>query len=92
MAIADDLAELGLSPGDEGDKKKIRKAYLKLSCSRHPDKGGSTESFQRLSNAYTRLAHPEDEEEVEEEEEDLRFLCFFFFFFFSDLASRSSMC
>jgi hypothetical protein len=67
MAVADDLAELGLSPGDEGDKKKIRKAYLKLSCSRHPDKGGSTESFQRLSNAYTRLAHPEDEEEVEEE-------------------------
>lgn len=49
---AEDLAELGLADDDSVDERVIRKKYLRLSRSRHPDKGGTKESFQRLVNAY----------------------------------------
>jgi hypothetical protein len=54
MTRAEDLSELGLAHAAE--ERAIRKAYLSLSKSRHPDKGGSKESFQRLSSAYMRLS------------------------------------
>lgn len=50
----EDLAQLGLSNGNDSESK-IRKSYLLLARSKHPDKGGSKEAFQRLSNAYQRL-------------------------------------
>lgn len=65
LTSTEDLAVLGLAPGDEDDPKKIRKAYLRLSRTCHPDKGGSTEAFQRLSNAYGRLVHPAEDGEEE---------------------------
>ena len=65
MTLAEDLAVLGLTPGDEDDPKKIRKAYLRRSLACHPDKGGSTEEFQGLSNAYGRLVHPVEDGEEE---------------------------
>ena len=33
----------------------LRKQYRKLSLTHHPDRGGTPESFQRLTNAYTSL-------------------------------------
>ena len=66
MTLAEDLGVLNLSPGDQDDPKKIRKAYLGLSRTCHPDKqGGSTEAFQRLSNAYGRLVHSEKDGQEE---------------------------
>lgn len=50
-----DLYErLGVSHGAEGDE--IRKAYLRISKTAHPDKGGSAEEFQRIQQAYEILS------------------------------------
>ena len=51
---AEDLVILGLSSA-EVDASVIKKAYYKLAKLRHPDKGGTKESFQTLVNAYERL-------------------------------------
>jgi len=45
---------LGLSK--EADSQEIRKAYLKLSRSQHPDKGGDEDKFKRLQEAYEILS------------------------------------
>ena len=44
---------LGISPG--ASLAEIKKAYKKQSLKAHPDRGGSNEEFQELSNAYERL-------------------------------------
>lgn len=49
-----DLAELGLKD-ETPTETQIRKAYVLLAKTRHPDKGGTTDSFQKLVNAYERL-------------------------------------
>ena len=38
--------------------EEIKAAYFKLAHERHPDKGGSTAAFQRLSEAYEALSNP----------------------------------
>ncbi|KAJ3069846.1 hypothetical protein HDU98_007080 [Podochytrium sp. JEL0797] len=48
-----DLATLGLQ-GDPGSAT-IRQTYFKMALKCHPDKGGSTESFQTLNAAFERL-------------------------------------
>lgn len=70
MTKAEDLAELGLADNEDVDERTIRKAYLRLSRSRHPDKGGTKESFQLLVNAYERLRSDTYAANVEEKEED----------------------
>jgi DnaJ-class molecular chaperone len=45
---------LGLSKG--ADSQEIRRAYLKLSKTEHPDKGGSEEGFKRIQSAYEILS------------------------------------
>jgi DnaJ-class molecular chaperone len=45
---------LGLGKG--ADAGEIRKAYLKLSKTEHPDKGGSEERFKKISQAYEVLS------------------------------------
>jgi hypothetical protein len=58
ISKADDLAELGLLAAQQPGKKDIRKAYLRLTLLKHPDKpGGTKEAFQKLVVAYERLAH-----------------------------------
>ena len=41
--------DLGLSKG--ADSQEIRRAYLKLSKTEHPDKGGDEERFKKLQTA-----------------------------------------
>jgi hypothetical protein len=43
------LAELGLKSGATADE--IRKAYKRLALSKHPDHGGTTEAFVKLTKA-----------------------------------------
>jgi len=49
--------DLGLSKG--ADSQEIRRAYLKLSKTEHPDKGGSEESFKKIQTAYEILSDDE---------------------------------
>src|SRR4051794_691371 len=44
---------LGVSPN--ATQKEITNAYRKLALEHHPDKGGSKEKFQEISEAYQKL-------------------------------------
>ena len=46
--------DLGLSRN--ADTQEIRKAYLRLSKTEHPDKGGDAERFKVIQNAYEVLS------------------------------------
>jgi curved DNA-binding protein CbpA len=59
MTRAEDLAVLELPEGVS--PQEIRQKYKQLARRDHPDKGGTKEAFQRLSNAYERLSRPRDE-------------------------------
>lgn len=48
---------LGVSPDATPDE--IKKAYLKLANTNHPDKGGDSEKFQQILNAYDTLYNAE---------------------------------
>lgn len=55
----DPYVVLGVSPG--ASKEEIKKAYRSLSKKHHPDKkGGSSEEFVKISEAYERLMNPYD--------------------------------
>jgi hypothetical protein len=45
---------------ESANKEEIRKAYLDLALIHHPDKGGDTEIFQSLQNAYERIRYDGD--------------------------------
>ena len=51
--------ELGLDPASQHDGGAIKRAYHKVALRRHPDKGGSKEAFQKLSNAFETLMKEE---------------------------------
>ena len=51
----DDLATLELD--ESADEKTIRTQYRRLAMTHHPDKGGDSERFQRITAAYQRLRH-----------------------------------
>ncbi|KAI9332835.1 hypothetical protein BDR26DRAFT_625225 [Obelidium mucronatum] len=56
MSRSADLATMQLKTTDPTDSASLRRQFLKLSLTAHPDKpGGSTESFQALSAAFDRL-------------------------------------
>ncbi len=55
--ITNARAELGFLVNDPTSKEDINKAFRKLSIIYHPDKGGSVEMQQRLSNARDILIH-----------------------------------
>jgi curved DNA-binding protein CbpA len=46
------LLLLGIQPNPLPSKRAIKKAFRQLSLKYHPDKGGSTEAFQRLKAAH----------------------------------------
>ena len=49
--------DLGIQNGADGSE--IRRAYLKLSKTEHPDKGGSEERFKKIQQAYEILSDDE---------------------------------
>ena len=68
MTRAADLAVLELLEGVS--PKEIRQKYKRLARRDHPDKGGSKEAFQRLSDAYECLSWPRDDSNGSEVYED----------------------
>lgn len=52
MTRTDALRELGLPPHTNHSEKDIKNAYRKRSLETHPDKGGSSEQFVRVAEAY----------------------------------------
>ena len=38
---------------------EIKKAYRKMAAKHHPDRGGSTEEFQKIEEAYRNLSDPQ---------------------------------
>ena len=47
-----------LGIGRDASASEITKAYRKLARENHPDRGGSTEKFQKLNEAYSTLKDP----------------------------------
>ena len=66
-SYADACKVLGIS--DDAEKETIKKAYHKLALKHHPDKGGDTEAFRKVSEAY-RLLMDHGNGIVEREDED----------------------
>ena len=54
MTRAEAIKELGVPRGF--DEKALKAAYRKRSLEAHPDKGGSTAEFLRVSEAYEVLS------------------------------------
>lgn len=54
---------LGVSPNATPDE--IKKAYRKLASKHHPDKGGSTATFQKIQTAYDTLIDPEKRQQFD---------------------------
>ena len=53
----DHYETLGVSKG--ASSKEIKTAYRKLAMKHHPDKGGDTEVFKRITGAYDVLSDPD---------------------------------
>jgi curved DNA-binding protein len=48
-------------------QEEIKKAYKKLAMKHHPDRGGDTELFQSISQAYDTLSNPEKRSQYDAE-------------------------
>lgn len=73
MTRSEDLHTLGLSLEDDeaqDSQRRVRKAFLRLSRTHHPDKGGTNEGFQKLSAAYYRLREDDREGEAQAERDE----------------------
>jgi len=57
MLLSMDYYEL-LGLQKTATESDIKKAYRKLASKNHPDKGGSTEQFQKIQEAYDHLSDP----------------------------------
>lgn len=57
---SDFYGTLGISPG--ATKDEIKKAYRQLALKLHPDRGGDTEQFKKLQNAYEALIKKQEGE------------------------------
>ena len=53
----DYYSALGISK--TATQQEIKQAYRKLAAKHHPDRGGSTEEFQKIEEAYRTLSDEE---------------------------------
>ncbi len=53
-----------LKVSENATEQEIRKAYMDLALQHHPDRGGDTETFQSIQNAYERIKFEGDEEQL----------------------------
>jgi curved DNA-binding protein CbpA len=58
-----DYEILGLKPN--ASEREIKQAYFKKSLEHHPDKGGKTEDFQNIYEAYCSLKKNKEENNIE---------------------------
>ena len=63
MNKEDHYATLGLNKN--ASSADIKKAYKKLALQAHPDKGGSAQEFQKISEAFSVLSDPKQREEYD---------------------------
>lgn len=61
--MADYYNVLGVSK--DATEEEIKKAFRKLAREAHPDKGGDTETFQKIQEAYEVLSNPERRREYD---------------------------
>jgi curved DNA-binding protein len=61
--MADYYNTLGVSKQANADE--IKKAYRKLASQHHPDKGGDTQKFQEIEEAYRTLSDPEKRQQYD---------------------------
>jgi len=61
--MKDHYSTLGVSRN--ASEAEIKKAYRKLASQHHPDKGGSTEQFQAIEEAYRVLSDPASRQEYD---------------------------
>ena len=79
---------LGIDSASAALDEDAKHAYRRLSLTAHPDKGGSTEDFQDLAEAYETVAsRHENEHDMATNEEDWED-AFFFFCSFDDIMSE----
>jgi DnaJ-class molecular chaperone len=55
--IGDPYSVLGIER--DASPNEVKKAYRKLCLAHHPDKGGDTEKFQKINQAYEAITNPE---------------------------------
>ena len=62
--VLDFYALLGVAR--DANDSEIKKAFRSLAKDNHPDKGGDTEAFRRIEEAYRTLMHPADRVEYDQ--------------------------
>lgn len=53
--------------------EEIKKAYRKLAAQHHPDRGGDTQRFQQIQEAYDVLSDPEKRQQYDNPQPEFRF-------------------
>ena len=54
-----------LGVNKNSDTKEIKKQYKKLAVKHHPDKGGDSENFKEICEAYEVLSNPEKKQQYD---------------------------
>jgi len=57
-------ASMILNISTNSSVQEIKKAYKKKALLNHPDKGGDSETFAKLTNAYETMLHKDDYKEI----------------------------
>lgn len=69
--MSDHYSTLGVSRTASADE--IKKAYRKLAAKHHPDRGGDTQRFQQIQEAYDTLSDPGKRQQYDNPQPEFRF-------------------